>query len=347
VWVELLLLVLVVLVAFVIARLGDLFAAAMLTGIFSLLCAGLYTIMDAVDVAFTEAAVGAGITTVLFLGALGMTSTDERQQRFRWRPLLVVVLTGGALMWGTSDMPAFGDPAAPIHHHVEPEYLEGAASDIHIANVVTAVLASYRGYDTLGEVAVVFTAAVGVMLLLGRAAGGAARHWRRGADRSLGVGGEGATEAAERRDAPMLMREKPVLRVSVRLVIPFILLFALYVQAHGDFGPGGGFQAGVIFAAGLILFGLIFDPQAVARVFPPAVAEALIAIGVLLYGGTGVATLLLGGKFLDYDELGPSNGQHYGILAVELGVGIAVAAAMVRLYFAFSALHPEDVVEPQ
>ncbi|HUP24521.1 MAG TPA: DUF4040 domain-containing protein [Thermoanaerobaculia bacterium] len=345
-WVELLLLVLVVLVAVVIARLGDLFAAAMLTGIFSLLCAGLYTIMDAVDVAFTEAAVGAGITTVLFLGALGMTSTAERQQRFRWRPLLVVVLTGGALMWGTSDMPAFGDPAAPIHHHVEPEYLEGAASDIHVANVVTAVLASYRGYDTLGEVTVVFTAAVGVMLLLGRAAGGAARHWRRGADRSLGVS-EGAAEPGELRDAPMLMREKPVLRVSVRLLIPFILLFALYVQAHGDFGPGGGFQAGVIFAAGLILFGLIFDPQAVARVFPPAVAETLIAVGVLLYGGTGVATLLLGGKFLDYDEFGLASGQHYGILAVELGVGIAVAATMVRLYFAFSALHPEDVVEPQ
>jgi multicomponent Na+:H+ antiporter subunit B len=151
----------------------------------------------------------------------------------------------------------------------------------------------------------------------------------------------------ERRDQPMLMREKPVLRVSVRLVVPFILLFALYVQAHGDFGPGGGFQAGVIFAAGLILFGLVFDPAAVARVFPPHVAERLIALGVLIYGGTGVVTLLLGGKFLDYDRLSAAHGQHYGILAVELGVGLAVASTMVRLYFAFSGLRPQDVVEDE
>ena len=152
----------------------------------------------------------------------------------------------------------------------------------------------------------------------------------------------------EQRERPMLlMREKPVLRVSVRLLVPFILLFALYVQAHGDFGPGGGFQAGVIFAAGLILFGLVFDPAAVARVFPPAVAEVLIAVGVLIYGGTGVATLLLGGKFLDYDRLSAAHGQHYGILLVELGVGIAVAATMVRLYFAFSALRPEDLMEDE
>jgi multicomponent Na+:H+ antiporter subunit B len=151
----------------------------------------------------------------------------------------------------------------------------------------------------------------------------------------------------EQRDQPMLMHEKPVLRVGVRLLVPFILLFAFYVQAHGDFGPGGGFQAGVIFAAGFILYGLIFDPRAVASVFPPAVAERLIAVGVLVYGGTGVATLLLGGKFLDYDRLSEAHGQHYGILLVELGVGLAVASTMVRLYFAFSALRPEDVMEEE
>jgi multicomponent Na+:H+ antiporter subunit B len=138
-----------------------------------------------------------------------------------------------------------------------------------------------------------------------------------------------------------------VLRVVAKLLIPFILLFALYVQFHGDYGPGGGFQAGVIFAAGFILYGLIFDPRAVASVFPPAVAERLIAVGVLVYGGTGVATLLLGGKFLDYDRLSEAHGQHYGILLVELGVGLAVASTMVRLYFAFSALRPEDVMEEE
>jgi multicomponent Na+:H+ antiporter subunit B len=108
---------------------------------------------------------------MLFLGALGLTATTERQQRFRWRPLLVVALTGGALMWGVSDMPSFGDPDAPIHHHVAPEYISGTAEDIHLPNVVTAVLASYRGYDTLGETTVIFTAAVCVLMLIGRAGG--------------------------------------------------------------------------------------------------------------------------------------------------------------------------------
>jgi multicomponent Na+:H+ antiporter subunit B len=170
-WIELLLLALLLLIAMVIARLTDLFAAAMLSGIFSLLCAGLYTVMDAVDVAFTEAAVGAGVTTVLFVAALGLTSTTERQQRFRWRPLLLVVVAGGALMWGVSDLPRYGDPEATIHHHVAPEYIAGTAEDIHLPNVVTAILASYRGYDTLGETTVIFTAAVGVLMLIGRAAG--------------------------------------------------------------------------------------------------------------------------------------------------------------------------------
>jgi multicomponent Na+:H+ antiporter subunit B len=174
---ELPLLVLLVATALVVAQLRDLFAAAMLTGIFSLLIAGLYLLLDAVDVAFTEAAVGAGIASVLMLGTLAMTSRHERQQPFRLLPLLIVVTTGAALIYGTFDMPAYGDPDAPIHHHVAPEYIAGTAEEIHIPNVVTAVLASYRGYDTLGETMVIFTAGIGVLLLLGG---------RRGAARSDG-----------------------------------------------------------------------------------------------------------------------------------------------------------------
>ena len=166
--IELALLILLAATALVVTRLRDLFAAAMLTGIFSLLSAGLFTLMDAVDVAFTEAAVGAGITTLLFLGTLSLTAHREHQQRFRLRPLLVVLLTGAALVYGTGDMPTYGDPDAPIHHHVAPEYIEGAEHDLHVPNVVTAILASYRGYDTFGEIVVIFTAAIGVMMLLGR-----------------------------------------------------------------------------------------------------------------------------------------------------------------------------------
>lgn len=155
-----------IVMAFMVLRLRNLFAAAMITGIFSLISAGLFTLMDAVDVAFTEAAVGAGISTVLFLGTLALTSTRENQRSFKVLPLVVVVAMGAALMWGILDMPFYGDPAAPIHHHVAPDYIEGARTHFHIPNIVTAVLGSYRGYDTLGETTVIFTAAVGVLLLL-------------------------------------------------------------------------------------------------------------------------------------------------------------------------------------
>ena len=150
----------------VIARLQDLFAASMLTGIFSLLSAGLFTLMDAVDVAFTEAAVGAGISTVLLLGALSLSARKEYQRPRRVMPFVVVAVTGAALIFSTLDMPHYGDPAAPIHHHVAPDYIEGTRTDFGLPNIVTAVLASYRGLDTLGETAVVFTAAVGVLMLL-------------------------------------------------------------------------------------------------------------------------------------------------------------------------------------
>jgi len=124
--------------------------------------------MDAVDVAFTEAAVGAGISTVLFLGALGLTTSEEtRPVHYRFTGLFVVTATGLLLAWGTLDMPAYGDPNAPIHQHVAPHYLDDSTAEIGIPNVVTSVLASYRGYDTFGETTVVLTAAVGAFLLLG------------------------------------------------------------------------------------------------------------------------------------------------------------------------------------
>ncbi len=166
--VELLLMLLLLATVVVVARLQDLFAAAMLTGIASLLAAGLFVLMDAVDVAFTEAAVGAGVSTVLFLGALSLTSRREKQQeRTRILPILIVVATGAALIYGTWDMPAYGDPDAVIHHHLAPELIAETEEKIHIPNIVTAILASFRGYDTFGEVVVIFTAGVGVALLLG------------------------------------------------------------------------------------------------------------------------------------------------------------------------------------
>ena len=135
------------------------------------------------------------------------------------------------------------------------------------------------------------------------------------------------------------MKRHSVLRVVVKLLLPFILLFAFYVQFHGDYGPGGGFQAGVIFGAGMILYALVFGLQEARKVAPPRLVEILAALGLLLYLGVGVATLLMGGNFLEYGVLehDPRHGQHLGILLVELGVGITVAAVMITIFFSFAA----------
>ena len=166
--VEALLFVLLLATAIAVGRLTDLFAAAMMTGIFSLLSAGMFLLMDAVDVAFTEASVGAGITTVLVLSALSLTTSVEKKRPVQWLPLSIVMLTGAVLIRATRDLPRYGDANAVIHHHVVPRYIEGSRTEFGIPNIVTNVLASYRGYDTLGETTVVFTAGAGVIALLRR-----------------------------------------------------------------------------------------------------------------------------------------------------------------------------------
>lgn len=155
--------------ALAIVVMRDLFAMAMMAGIYSLLSATLFVVLDAVDVAFTEAAVGAGISTVLMLATLSLTTTREERppRRTALLPLIVVTITGAALVYGTLDMPRWGDPQAPIHQHVAPRYIEDSPRETGLPNIVTSVLASYRGYDTLGEVTVIFTAGVGVLMLLG------------------------------------------------------------------------------------------------------------------------------------------------------------------------------------
>lgn len=150
-------------------RLRNLFAVAMLGGIYSFLSATIFVVLDAVDVAFTESSVGAGISTVLFLTTLALTAPNEKVPAHRpLLPLIVVTVTGAALIYATFDMPAFGDPEAPIQQHVAPHYIQNTVAETTVPNAVTAVVAGYRGYDTLGETTVILTAGVGVMLLLGR-----------------------------------------------------------------------------------------------------------------------------------------------------------------------------------
>jgi multicomponent Na+:H+ antiporter subunit B len=133
------------------------------------------------------------------------------------------------------------------------------------------------------------------------------------------------------------VRHDLVLRVIAKIMIPFILLFAVYVQFHGDYGPGGGFQAGVIVAAGIIFYGIIFGLETTRKVMPSWLVESMLATGVLIYAGVGVAGILLGGNYLDYFVLAadPVAGQHRGIFWVEVGVAVTVAAVMLKIFYMF------------
>lgn len=135
-----------------------------------------------------------------------------------------------------------------------------------------------------------------------------------------------------------MMVEKTILRVIAKLVVPVIVLYAFYVQFHGDFGPGGGFQAGVIFASAFIVYGLIFGTTEAREALPAWATRVMLSLGVLIYGGTGVVAMLMGGEFLNYSVLAhdPLHGQHWGIFSVELGVGMTVAGAMISIFFTFA-----------
>lgn len=139
------------------------------------------------------------------------------------------------------------------------------------------------------------------------------------------------------------MRHHLVLRVVTKMLLPPILLFALYVQFHGDLGPGGGFQAGVIAGAAIILYGLVFGLETAERAVPPAFVRGLMAAGVLLYAGTGLVSLARGGQYLDYDYLDlrdPVRGQHLGIMLIELGVFLTVSSTMITIFYAFAGRPP-------
>ena len=210
------LLTLLVITAIAIVNTRNLFVAVMLMSIFSLLMASNFFILDAADVALTEAAVGAGVTTVIFLSALTLTSAHEKRtpRSGRWIALGVVSITTLLLLYATFEKPRLGDPNAPVHQHVAPYYLENTAELMGFPNVVTAVLSSFRGYDTLGEVFVVFVAAIGVLFIL---------------DARKGIGPE--YEPAEQFGLKHHMIPKAV----GGLLIPFVLLFGFYVQFHGEY----------------------------------------------------------------------------------------------------------------
>lgn len=315
------LLSLLVVTALAIVASRHLFVTVMLTGIFSLLIAAIFLMLDAADVALTEAAVGAGISTVLFLGALSLM--DERevprmQYGTRILSLIVVSITTLAVLYATFDKPALGDALAPVHQHIAPWYITHVPIHMDIPNIVTGILGSYRGYDTLGEVFVVFTAGIGVLFILGQ---------------------KPQSHSSETTAQPEGLKHYLIPRVVGRLLIPFIILFGLYVQFHGEYSPGGGFQAGALVAAAIILYGLLEGETNALKVIPLRVLYGLMASGALLYAGVGIATIAMGGNFLEYGVLSDSmvSGQQLGIILIEGGVGLTVTGVLLTIFHAFAS----------
>jgi multicomponent Na+:H+ antiporter subunit B len=265
-----------------------------------------------------------------------------------------VLLCGGLLIYGTIEFPKWGDPTSPASTHLSPYYIEEAVRDTSVPNIVTAVLADYRGYDTMFETTVIFSAGLACLLLLRRFKRKAPssrlyRHVPTGITLRL----EETAKLPERsrifeRIDSLWVPYDLITKTTSRLVVPFIQLFALYVVAHGHHSPGGGFQGGVIFGAAVILFAISYTLRLTQREFSERKSSLFSVAGVLIYAGTGALCVLLGSNFLDYSALSNILGvdkvmaRSHGILIVEIGVGIAVMAVMVGLYYNLSSAGKQD-----
>lgn len=263
--------------------------------------------------------------------------------------LITVFICGAMLVYATTDFPDCGDPATPACRHVSAYYIEHAETETAVPNIVTAVLADYRGYDTMFETAVIFSAAVACFLLLRIARPDIPksrlyRHAPTGIVLRIEKGGRLPRNLHnfKRIDATWVPDDL-IVKTACRLFAPFIQLFALYVIAHGHHSPGGGFQGGVILGASIILFAVSNDLRSTIRRMSERLAAFFCSAGVFIYAATGAACLFLGGNFLDYSALAvllggdPVTARSHGILIVEIGVGMAVMAVMVCLYYILSS----------
>jgi len=257
--------------------------------------------------------------------------------------LIIAILTGGLLIYATVDFPAWADPASPASMHVSPHYIEKTIEETSVPNIVTAVLADYRGYDTMFETAVIFTAGVACFLLLRIFIRDAPeerlyRHVLTGVTIRIKKGGRLPDSDDFDRIDTLWTPHDLIIKTISRLLIPFIQLFGLYVIAHGHHSPGGGFQGGVILGASIILLAISYDLRTALRRIREKVDAILCAVGVFIYAGTGALCLLLGFNFLDYSALAsilhvdPVTARSHGILIVEIGVGITVMATMIWIY---------------
>ena len=266
--------------------------------------------------------------------------------------LIIVVLTGGLLLYATQDFPSWGDPASPASTHIATYHLTKAFEETSVPNVVTAVLADYRSFDTMFETGVIFCAGLGCFVLLrlfrNRDEDSYYRHVATGITLHIKSGNiPDASSEFERIDTLWTPYDL-IVKAVCRILAPFVQLFGLYVIAHGHHSPGGGFQGGVILGASVILIAISHDMRtAIGRVSEKTI-HILMAVGVLLYAGIGALCMFLGTNFLDYGSLSrilftsEIEARSLGILGVEVGVGITVMAVMISIYNNLSSEGRQD-----
>ncbi len=267
---------------------------------------------------------------------------------------IIVLLFGSLLIYCTLDFPSWGNPTSPASTHVSPYYIENTLEDTSVPNIVTAVLADYRGYDTMFETIVIFAAGIGCILLLRRfkhiePETRLYRHVPTGITFRIEKGGLYPRESVdfERIDLQWVPHDL-IIKTTCRMIIPFIQIFALYVIAHGHHSPGGGFQGGVILGASIIIFAISHNLRSSTNRISERTAVFLCTLGVFLYAATGGLSLLLGSNFLDYSALSqifgvdPVTARSHGILLVEIGVGMTVMAVMIILYYNLASAGKHD-----
>ena len=258
--------------------------------------------------------------------------------------LVIAFITGVFLVYAAVDFPDWADPESPASTHVSPHFIEKTMEETSVPNIVTAVLADYRTFDTMFEATVIFSAAVVCFFVLRtflkkeEREERLYRHVLTGVTIRVKEGGRiPPSDDFERIDDSWIPHDL-IIKTICRLMVPFIQIFALYVVAHGHHSPGGGFQGGVILGASVIILAMSHDLRTTLQRMREKVVGILCAVGVLLYAGTGALCLLLGMNFLDYSALapilgvGPVTARSHGILIVEIGVAIAVMTAMVWIY---------------
>ena len=241
------LILLLAVIAIVAIRSIKIFSTVMLAGAYSLISAIIFVSLDAVDVAFTEAAVGAGVSTVFIVSTIYNTgvSAIPKSPRIAFKIFasLIAIGTGAFLLSALPDFPHWGDPKSPVNSIVAPYYIENSMKDAHVPNIVTTVLADYRSFDTLLETTVVFIACIAIYSIL------------RIDNAKLKVIEPDIITSPPAYDPT----DSLIIRQASRIMVPFMQLFALYVISHGHYSPGGGFQGGVNLAASIILLCISFD----------------------------------------------------------------------------------------